>query len=145
MDLKFSSESYSTVDWTWLASKHGLDAAKTVTLHIPSMVKATHYPEGRAKPGLLLAKYTGGANAGLWAPYVQDGADGLDAALMVLIDDGVVREAGGEAISTVCTAAAIHHGQVYLDKLPATLLADGTTEATLTDDDLPAGITAVSL
>ena len=72
MDLSTQSEEYSTVDWRWLASKHGLDAAKTVTLHVPSMVKATHYPKGRALPGLLLAKFTGGANAGLFAPFVSD-------------------------------------------------------------------------
>lgn len=151
MDLQISSETFTTVDWTWLASKFGVDTAKSATVLLSACDEETHYPEGRLKPGLILAHFTSGANNGLWAPYVEDNAAGTGLAVAAgIVLDGfrVRRDSAGALVATVTAGAVILAGvplQVYVSELPGLLLDDGTTAYAPLAADLPAGFVAVDL
>ena len=151
MDLQITTESFETADWTWLASKFGVDTAKPVTIRIASATKATHYPNGRIKPGTILAKYTSGANVGLWAPYVSDDTalEGLGTAAGILLDGARVRlQSDGSLAASVTVGACLLAGtpiQVNVGNLPGLLLQDGTTAYPPVAADLPSGFVAVDL
>lgn len=151
MDLQISSESFGTVDWTWLASKFGVNTAKSATILLSAATAATHYPDGRIKPGTIMAKFTSGANAGLWAPYVNDdtAGEGLGTAAGILLDGARVRtDSAGAEIATVVVGAVLLAGtpiQVNVSNLPGLLDEDGTTAYAPVAADLPSAAVAVSL
>lgn len=137
MDLQVSTETFNSRDLSWLASSFAVNHAKprTVLIGSPAMVEATHFPDGYIKPGTILATYTGGANSGLWAPYVSDWSDvtntGLDTPTGIVLDGFRIRkDTDGTVIGTKTAGAVILAGQpirVVLDKLPGLLLEDGVT------------------
>lgn len=144
MDITIESRTLTASrDYSFFASKFGWDAAINGTVLIADLVKATHYPEGYLKPGLILAKYTSGGNAGLWTPWVQDdaGADGADTIAGIVFSGFDVRETDGVAVATKTSGSIIPAGipcQVYLAKMPGLLLADGTTANPVAAADLTA-------
>ncbi len=132
MDLQIRSWTFGSRDYSWLASKHGTDAPKTATLLVSAATEATHYPDGFIKSGTLLAKYTSGANEGLWAPYVNDGSLGLNAIAGIVLDGfDITRNVGTGAIDStrVMGSVILANSGVYINvsKLPGLLLDDGTT------------------
>lgn len=151
MDLQITSESFDTADWTWLASSFATGTGKPVTILLTTFVEATHYPNGRIKPGTILAKYTSGANSGLWGPYVSNDtvAEGLGTPAGILLDGARVRkDASGVNVSTVTVGACLIAGtpvQVNVANLPGLLLEDGTTAYAPLAADLPSAAVAVDL
>ena len=148
MDLQVTSQTLNSRDLSWLTGTFGLENAHPGTLLIAGATKATHYPNGYIKPGTLLAKYTSGGNAGLLAPFVNDGSTGLNTAVGIALDGFEVRyDSTGAAIGTKTAGSVLYAGAgitVILAKLPTLLLADGTTSYTVVAAKLPAGIYASS-
>lgn len=66
MDLSLRTDSFAADDTSWLASRHGLEMARPVTLDVSAFTAATHYPKGFIPSGMPLGKIT--AN-GLYGPY----------------------------------------------------------------------------
>ena len=148
MDLQITSETFTTADLSWLDSSHAVDTAKPATVLIASTTEATHWPEGRIKPGTILAEYTSGANEGLWAPYVQDdtAGEGLGDAAGIVLDGFVIKkDSSGSVIGTVTAGAVLMAGYpiaAKIAKLPGLLLEDGTTAYAPVAADLPSGFIA---
>lgn len=55
MDLTLKSEAFAVDDQSWLASRHGVGEAQSVTLDTSTFTAGTHYPDGFFKSGLPLA------------------------------------------------------------------------------------------
>ena len=152
MDLTIQSRTLTASrDYSFFANKHGWDAALNGTVLIADLVKATHYPEGYLKPGLILAKYTSGGNAGLWTPWVQDNVAGLGAATIagIVFSGFDVRETDGVAVGTKTSGSIIPAGipcSVYISKMPGLLLVNGSTANPVVAADVTAlGFIAVDL
>ena len=108
MDLSVETKSYSRDDISWLGSRHGTDAQRSVTLDHTAF-------DGAVPSGTPLAAGTGGK----MAPYT--GADGQTLAGFLA---GPV-----DATRADQTAAMLVHGQIIVDKLPV----DFTPPATATN------------
>lgn len=143
MDLNIREETWNVKDWTWLGSRQFVSAAKDVTVLVAGATEATHYPDGIIKAGTLLAQYSGGANDGLWAPYVHDHSGGFDldtARAIVLSGFKLAKDSNGSYTSTKVAGAALHEGQpieVIVANLPGLLDDVGAAYAPLAAD-LPA-------
>jgi hypothetical protein len=148
VDLQYTTDSFNTRDWTWIANRAGIaEQAQPLTVLIADMTEATHYPDGFIKPGIILAQYPSGGNAGLWAPYVHDDvAELLDTPGAIVLDGGRVREINGTTVGTRVTVSGILAGwplHVFVSKLPGLLDDDGTTAHAVVAADLPAGFVNV--
>jgi hypothetical protein len=66
MDLSLRTETFGVDDQSWLASRHGLGEAVSVTLDTSAFTPSIHYPDGFFKSGTALAKITA---TGLYGPY----------------------------------------------------------------------------
>jgi len=66
MDLTLRTETFAVDDQSWLASRHGVGEAVSVTLDTSAFTPAIHYPDGFFKSGIGLAKI---AATGLYGPY----------------------------------------------------------------------------
>jgi hypothetical protein len=66
MDIAVQTTSFGFEDRTWLASRHGTDAARTVTLDMSAFVQGTHYPNGYLPSGIVLGRITA---TGCYGPY----------------------------------------------------------------------------
>ncbi|WP_100485609.1 potassium transporter [Mycobacteroides abscessus] len=117
MDLTVRTETFGAGNQSWLGSKHGTDACRTVTIDREALVKETHYPDGRLKSGLPLAKV-----GDTYVPYAAGGANGAGVLAGFLFTDQSVRDGGGDIV-----APLLDHGRVILSKLPATVAADADT------------------
>lgn len=152
MDLQMQTTTYNMADLTWLHRIDGVfENASSGTIATGALIKATHYPDGYVKPGLLLATANGGAYDGMYVPFIEDSAAGFDyeTATAVVLDgfrvrqddDGVVVGAGvGGAV-----AVAGWPLQVKVGKMPGTLLADGTTAHVIVAADLPANFISIGI
>lgn len=70
MDLSIRRTSPLVVeDRSWLGDVEGTQATRSITLVTAAFTKNTHYPDGLLKSGTILARFTSGANVGLWGPY----------------------------------------------------------------------------
>lgn len=145
MDIVIEQETLlNDRDYRWLASPHNALATQPATILLANTVEATHWPNGHIKRGTVLGKFTGGPNAGLFAPYVDDWSDvvntGLDTPAAIVVDGFKVRkDSAGAAVSTVVSGAVVLAGvplQLNLDYLPGLLLEDGTTAYTIVAADL---------
>lgn len=142
MDLTVESRTLTASrDYSFFANKFGWDTAINGTILIADLVKATHYPEGYVKPGIILAKYTSGGNAGLWTPWVENdaGGTGRNTIAGMVFSGFDVRTTDGVAVSTKTSGSIIPKGvpcQVYLAKMPGLLMADGTTANPILAADL---------
>lgn len=56
-------------DRSWLGDVDGTQATRSITLLTSAFTKVTHYPDGVLKSGTVLARFTSGANLGLYGPY----------------------------------------------------------------------------
>jgi hypothetical protein len=66
MDLTLRTETFAVDDQSWLASRHGVGEAVSVTLDTSTFTPAIHYPDGFFKSGIALGKITA---TGLYGPY----------------------------------------------------------------------------
>jgi hypothetical protein len=62
-------------DRSWLGDVDGTQATRSITLRAAAFTKNTHYPDGVLKSGTVLARYSSGAYAGLWAPYAGEASE----------------------------------------------------------------------
>lgn len=142
MDIAIESRTLTASrDYSLFANKFGWDAFINGTILISDLVKATHYPEGFVKVGIILAKYTSGGNAGLWTPWVENDASGTGKNTIagMAFSGFDVRTTDGVAVATKTSGAIIPKGvaaQVYLAKVPGLLLTDGTTANPILAADL---------
>lgn len=148
MELQITETTYTTADLSWLDSSFTVGTAKPVTVLISECFESTHYPDGFLKPGTLLAEFTSGANAGLWAPFQQDNVEGEGLATVAGVAlDGfkISKDASGALVATVTAGAAILAGYpcaVIVSKLPGLLLADDSTAYAPVAGDLPSSFIA---
>jgi hypothetical protein len=136
----------------FFASKFGWSTTSSATMLISGTTQATHWPDGFVKPGTLLAQFTSGGNAGLWAPWVQNDAGGLGLVTLAgMVFDGfeIRRDATGTVIGTKTAGAIIRKGtpcHVFVAKLPGLLLTNGSTAYVPTAADVATlGFVAESL
>lgn len=123
MDLQTKSESWGVDDQSWLASRHGLDSARSITLDASAFTKGTHYPDGFLKSGIPLARR---AADGLHVPYNTSGSGGAE------VLDGHLRSRVGVPATvdsdTRIGAALLWTGVVDVRFLPAPVDADGRAQ-----------------
>jgi len=86
MDLTLTTETFSQDDQRWLASDHGADTGRTVTLDVSKFTQADHYPDGYLKSGIVIAKYA----SGKYGPYNPGAATGDGSNAGATGTDGVV-------------------------------------------------------
>lgn len=143
MDLQYSTREHTTADLSWLGNLTQMGQTHSATVLLSAATKATHYPNGRIKPGTILAQFTSGGNAGLWAPYVNDdtAGEGLGTPAGIVVDGFSVRTEDGTELATKTAGSILLAGtpqQVYVSKLPGLLDEDGTTAHPVVVGDLPA-------
>lgn len=78
-DISIRSKSRVNEDQRWVAPGgiSTLADADTITLYRAGFDLVTAFPNGIIPSGVLLAKYTGGAGTGMFAPYADAGVNGL--------------------------------------------------------------------
>jgi hypothetical protein len=113
--LGIRTESFGAGDQTWLASHHGTEVPKSVTLDPSAWTGKT--TDGRIKSGEAFAVVSG-----LAVPYASGGSGGTNILAGFIFTDQAVRSGGGNV-----TFPAIWHGRIILSKLPSTVAANATT------------------
>ncbi len=155
MDLTIQTETFGVKDLTWLA--HAKNLSKfPATMATAHLVAATHYPDGFVKPGTVVGLFTGGASAGLWTPWLEDGGAGENGAgeeviagivfsgFQVRQTEGSTAPVAARTVGSILLPQSDH--RVIVGNLPAGLLADGSTANTATAAQLEtAGFTTMDL
>lgn len=114
MDLSVRKDGpYAPENFSWLGSKHGVDATDTITLNT-AMFTATFGAQGYVPSGVALGMITAvGATQGTYGPYDNAATDGRQNMAGHLLTTRGLR--GGAAR---IGAAILNHGKVRLSKLP---------------------------
>jgi len=119
MDLTLTTDTFGQDDQSWLASAHGTDTGRTITLDLTTLTAGTHYPNGYLKSGYALKKL-GSGKYGLFSVGDESGAVIAGHLLTaVKIPTGATKVAG----------ALMWHGAVVTAKLPHTVNAAGQATA----------------
>jgi hypothetical protein len=72
MDISLRSEGpWVAEDRSWLGSRHGTEATRTITLDTSAFTANTHYPNGYVPSGLLVSRLA----SGLYGPYAGVAAE----------------------------------------------------------------------
>lgn len=108
-------ETFGAGDQSWLGSKHGTDAARTVTINVTAA--SAKITDGHIKSGEPLAIVDG-----LAVPYNSGGSDGSEVLAGFLLTDQAVAAGAGNVVTPL-----VDHGRIILSKLPSTVAADATT------------------
>jgi hypothetical protein len=124
MDLTVRTDVIGTDDQSWMGSRHGTNNARTVTLAKAAFTSGTHYPQGFLRSGTPLAKYTSGANTGLYGPYTPGATDGTQTFVGHLLTPCSVTTGAGNLI-----APLMDHGRVIEAKLPIAIDTAAKTAA----------------
>ncbi|WP_053065480.1 hypothetical protein [Micromonospora sp. RV43] len=69
MDISLRTTEFFVEDQSWLGSRDGTDVTQGMTLYLPSFTPAIHYPKGYIPSGIVVARITSGAGAGMHGPY----------------------------------------------------------------------------
>jgi hypothetical protein len=117
MQLSPRVETFGAGDQSWLGSKHGTDAARTVTIDVTAM--SGKIANGVIKSGEALGKITA---TGLYSAYASGGSGGVEVLAGFLLCDTPVVTGAGNVV-----AAMVDHGRVKLSKLPSTVTAAAST------------------
>lgn len=164
MDLTLTTESFGQDDQSWLASAHGTDTARSITLDTSAFTAGTHYPDGYFKSGIPLGKITA---SGKYGPYASSASEvqtiGLGAAsagTITITFDGqttaaIAYNATAAAVQTALEALSnINPGDVAVTggPLPGTItltfggqyLGVGVPEVTVTPTGLTGGTVTVA-
>lgn len=114
MDLTVRKEGpYAPENFSWLGSKHGVEATDTITLNT-TMFTATFGAQGYVPSGVALGMITAvGATQGTYGPYDNAATDGRQTMVGHLMTTKSLL--GGAAR---IGAALLNHGKVRLSKLP---------------------------
>jgi hypothetical protein len=114
MDLKFEDDgSFTNDDKSWLASRMGIDTARSITLDLSLFTSGTHYPNGFIPSGVTLGKVTA---TGRYGPYNNALATGQEVNAGHLLSAVEVRSTN----TTGRAAAALFwNGIVREARLPA--------------------------
>lgn len=110
MDLTVRSETLSSGDQSWLASAHGTNAGRTITLDKSAFTANTHYPDGFFKSGLALTRITA---TGKYGPYTNAGAGTGDVLAGFLLDSPSV-----PADDVDPQGVLLDHGIILESRLP---------------------------
>jgi hypothetical protein len=78
VNLAQTTETFGQDDQSWLASAHGTDAGRSITLDTSAFTAGTHYANGFFPSGLVLGKITA---TGLYGPYNDALSDGTQTAV----------------------------------------------------------------
>lgn len=125
MDLAVRTETLATdQNMSWLASKHGTDAASNADGLLDGRALLAIYADGFAKAGTLLAKNT---STGRYVPFDNAGSNGTNTAVGILYTTTKVTNNAGTAINV--PFSMLRHGQVYTAKLPRTSSQTGGPHA----------------
>lgn len=143
MDLMRRTESVTQGDMTWIKNWSEIVSFNlTATVRMTDFVLATHFPDYFLLPGLLLGKYTSGANDGYFGPYTPGASDGRQTAVAAIYSGfQVKRDASGTADAAEIAGAVVPllaPAQVYVSKLPGTLTSAPAAHPIVTAD-LPTG------
>lgn len=102
---------FGVEDRSWLGSAHGTTATRTITLDPAAFTAGTHFPKGYVPSGTVLARISA---TGLYGPYANGGAGGLEVAKGHLFNSTPMRT-GGPKVG----APLLEHGVVNVSNLPA--------------------------
>jgi hypothetical protein len=117
MDLSVTIEHGHQDDQSWLASQHGTDATRSITLDMTTFIEGTHYPDGYLPSGIALGKITA---SGKYGPYDDTAVDGREYCFGFLFT-----AVKAPPVNTTPTGGAILlHGFVISGRLP--IWPDGT-------------------
>ncbi|WP_030670678.1 head decoration protein [Streptomyces rimosus] len=121
MNLNPKSEVFGQDDQSWLASAHGTDTARSITLDTSAFTAGTHYPNGYFPSGLPLGKITA---TGKYGPYNNASTDGTE-----VLAGFLFTSIAAPTVTTVDPQGALlWHGAVIEAKLPAAVDAAGKTD-----------------
>lgn len=121
MNLTQTTESFGQDDQSWLASAHGTDTARSITLDTSAFTSGTHYPNGYFPSGLALGKITATGKYGPYSNAASDGTEVLAGFLMTAID--------APSVNTVDPQGALlWHGAVIEAKLPIAVDSAGKAD-----------------
>lgn len=111
MNLTTTTESFGQDDQSWLASAHGTDTARTITLDTSAFTAGTHYPNGYFPSGLALGVITATGKYGPYNNAASDGTEVLAGLLFTAVD--------APSVNTIDPQGALlWHGSVLASKLP---------------------------
>lgn len=119
MDLTLTTDTFGQDDQSWLASQHGTDSPRTITIDVTTFTAGTHYPDGYLKSGFALKKLVSG-KYGLWT-----NGDESAAVIAGHLFTAVKIRTGATKVS----AALLWHGAVLTAKMPHTVNAAGQATA----------------
>jgi hypothetical protein len=121
MNLTQTTESFGQDDQSWLASAHGTDTARSITLDTSTFTSGTHYPNGYFPSGLALGKITATGKYGPYSNAASDGTEVLAGFLMTAID--------APSVNTIDPQGALlWHGAVIEAKLPVAVDSAGKAD-----------------
>lgn len=121
MNLNPNVEGFGQDDQSWLASAHGTDNARTITLDTSAFTAGTHYPNGYFPSGLPLGKITA---TGKYGPYNNASSDGTE-----VLAGFLFTAVAAPSVNTVDPQGAmIWHGAVIEAKLPVAVDSAGKTD-----------------
>lgn len=72
MDISVHRTVLIDEDRSWLASAHGIEACRTVTLDLSTFTEGTHFPDGLLRSGTALGRITGTRRYG---PYAANSSE----------------------------------------------------------------------
>lgn len=115
MDLSLRIDAYQSDSRGWLRSPHGTEPGTTPSIALDltaagGFVKATHYPNGYIRSGVVLGKITASGKYGL---YDSGASDGRQTAVGILFNSESVRDGQPTAAN-----AMLVHGFVETARLP---------------------------
>lgn len=114
MNLTQTTETFGQDDQSWLASAHGTQSARSITLDTSTFTKATHYPAGYFPSGLPLGRITASGKFGPYDDTALDGRENLAGHLFTAV--------AAPADDTVDIQGALFwHGGVAESKLPVAI------------------------
>jgi hypothetical protein len=123
VNLAQTTETFGQDDQSWLASAHGTDAGRSITLDTSAFTAGTHYAGGFFPSGLVLGKI---AATGLYGPYNDALSDGTQTAVGFLFT-----AVKAPAVNTIdVQGVLLWHGAVVKANLPipSALDANGTAD-----------------
>lgn len=122
-DISVQSSSLLDEDRSWLASAHGTDATRTVTLDLSKFTKNTHYPAGLLRSGTALGRVSA---SGKYGPYDDAASDGRQVMVGHLFSTVDLQAA---TLPSYVGAALLEHGLVLETLLPTNHGVDANGKA----------------
>ncbi|MEW2578350.1 head decoration protein [Streptomyces syringium] len=121
MELTLKTESWGQDDQSWLASAHGTDTARSITLDTSTFTSGTHYPAGHFPSGLPLGKITA---TGKYGPYNNAASDGTE-----VLAGFLFTAVKAPSVNTIDPQGALlWHGAVLDAKLPIAVDSNGKAD-----------------